>query len=422
MKAKKFFVCIALIFLLFNILVSNFSNVHAIDINSPYAIVVDTKTGKIIYEKNAYEKRYPASTTKVMTAILILENCNLNDKVICGYDAIVSVPVGYTTASLQVGEEVSVKDLLYMLLIISANDAANVLAEYAAGSIENFAKMMNDKATELGCQNTNFVNPSGIHDKNHYSTAYDLSLIARYAMKNEKFREIVKTTTFTVEPTNKYNARAYTTINELLIMNNAEKPDNYYYEYATGIKTGYTDVAKNCLIASAYKDNIELIIVILGALQTPEGVSQRYVDTKALFNYAFDAYTTKKIREKGSSYQKIVIPNASRSTRNLNLVLENDITVLVKKENANRTLLPEVSINQNLQAPIEAGTVVGTISYTAEDITYTTNLLAANDVKEETQLNIFLKLLLLIIVLLIFIKINGINKKKNRKRKRVRRR
>ena len=166
---------------------------------------MDQNSGKILYSKNANTKMYPASTTKIMTAILTLENCNLDDVATASHNAVYSIPYSYSVATIQEGEELTIEQLLNVLLIPSANDAAIVLAEHISGSVEEFAKLMNKKAEELGCKNTHFVNPNGIHNKNHTSTAYDLALMGQYAMKNETIRKIVSTKQFTLPTTNKYN-------------------------------------------------------------------------------------------------------------------------------------------------------------------------------------------------------------------------
>ena len=261
--------------------------------------MIEEDTGDILYDKKAFEKMYPASTTKIMTAILTIENCNLYDAATVSYNAIASVPSSYTRANLQVGEVLTIDDLLYTTLIPSANDAANVLAEHIGGSIESFATMMNTKASEIGCKNTNFTNPSGVHNENHYTTAYDLALIARYAMGLEKFREIVSTTTYSLPDTDWYNAdmSIYNGIRKFNNSNALIKPEfkNDYYEFATGIKTGYTNPAKDCVVASAKKDNVEFIIVVLGAGNLENGRRQKYVDCINLFNFAFDNYTSKYV-------------------------------------------------------------------------------------------------------------------------------
>ncbi len=179
---------------------------------------------------------------------------------------------------------------MYAMLLPSANDAANVLAEHVSGSISEFAVLMNEKAEEIGCTNSHFTNPSGVHDENLYSTAYDLSLIARYAMNFETFREIIATTTYTLPATEKH-PKADRTFG---ISNALVRPDssNYYYEYATGIKTGFTNPAKDCLVASAKKDDVEFIIVVLGSDQLENGLRKKFIDCKTLFEFAFDNYTS----------------------------------------------------------------------------------------------------------------------------------
>lgn len=160
-------------------------NESDLDITSEAALLIDNNTGKILYGKNENEKKYPASITKILTAILTIENCNLNDKVTVDYDSIAIVPSGYSVAALQVGEELTVEELLKVLLVHSANDAANVLAVHVGGSIDSFASMMNSKAQELGCKNSHFVNPSGKHEQDHYSTATDIATIMKYCMQTQ---------------------------------------------------------------------------------------------------------------------------------------------------------------------------------------------------------------------------------------------
>ena len=198
--------------------------------NSESVLLMDATTGNILYSKNIFEKKYPASTTKLMTAILTLENCELTDIVTVSHNAIFSIPVGYSHASLQEGEQLTVEELLNVLLIPSANDAAVALAEHIAGSVENFSTMMNDKAKELGCLDTHFVNPNGIHDNNHYSTAYDLALIGKYAMKFDDIMRIAKINQYTLPTSNKYDRkdRIFNATNGLITKN-----DEYYYPEAT---------------------------------------------------------------------------------------------------------------------------------------------------------------------------------------------
>ena len=275
-------------------------NPDNLETNSPSIILVDAKTGKILYSKDAFKRMYPASTTKLMTAILTLENCKLTDVATVSHNAIYSIPVGYTHASLREGEELTIEQLLNILLIPSANDSAIVLAEHIAGSVENFAKMMNEKAKEIGCLDTNFVNPNGIHDDNHYSTAYDLSLIGRYAMKFDDIMRIAKVSQYTLPKTNKYDKedRIFNATNALI-----DKNETYYYEYATGLKTGYTDKSGSCIVSTAEKNGVELLEVVLGS----ESITDRYKDCIKLFDYGFENYSYKNLVTSNSVIETVEV-------------------------------------------------------------------------------------------------------------------
>lgn len=420
---NNLFICLLLLLSL-SIIFSPFVNAEEEipDIASPSALLMDYSSGKILYEKNINEKRYPASLTKIMTAIIVLENCELSDIATVSYDAVMSLSSGYVTANLQIGEELTVEQLLYVLMVGSSNDAAIVLAEHVSGSVEKFADLMNEKAKELGCTSTNFVNPNGAHDENHYSTAYDLALMARYAMKNETFRTLVSTTSYTLPTTNKYDRedRIFRTTNSLLHLDTSDRADNYYYQYATGIKTGFTTPAGNCLIASANKNNLELITVVLGAGQTKDGLSQRYLDTLSLFDYGYNTYTLKQIINKGGIIQTLNIKNATRKTKKVEAVVANDVYALMKQVDKDSAVLPEINLNDNLKAPLKKGDVIGSVTYTVEGIQYTEDLLANNDVKKSRFL---LKLAILIIIVLIlwmYAKNKKIKSKKQRLKNKYR--
>ena len=174
---------------------------NSIELHSDYLLLMEKNSGDILYEKNGFAKMYPASTTKILTAILVLENCYLNEIVTVSQSSISAVPPTYSISGLQAGEKLRIEDLLYILLIPSSNDVANLLAEHTSGSIPAFADIMNKKAKEIGLKGSHFTNPSGVHDDELYTTAYDLALLARYAMNNEKFMEIVKTPSYTIPST-----------------------------------------------------------------------------------------------------------------------------------------------------------------------------------------------------------------------------
>lgn len=422
MKTKRIFIILILliIFILPFFSITSFAETSDITTYSPHCIVMEATTGKIIYEKDAFSPTFPASTTKIMTAILTLENCKLTDTATVSHDAIFTVPVGYTHANLVEGEVLTIDQLLHVLLIPSANDAANVLAEHIAGSISSFTTMMNTKAVEIGCQNTNFVNANGIHSENHYSTAYDLALIGRYAMQNDIFREIVSTTKYTLPATNKYPEanRFFNTTNELLKVDNRDRVDNYYYSYCNGIKTGYTNAAKNCIVASATKDGIEYIVVILGANRTENGLSARYLDCKNLFNYAFEHYTTYTMNEENAVLKQIKISNGTISTKNLDVIIQDNITLLLKKDTLVSSITPIVEINSDLTAPISKNSVIGTISYSVDGNEYTSNLLAGSDVTQSNAFTTFLTIASIILVLYLLNKLLHSNNKNNKRKKK----
>lgn len=370
-----------------------------LNIYAPSCILMESSTGKILYSKNANEKMYPASTTKVMTAILVLEKCKLTDVVTVSHNAIFSVPTGYSNANLQEGEELTVKDLLYVLLIPSANDAAFALAEHISGTVEEFSNLMNEKAIELGCKNTHFVNPNGIHDENHYSTAYDLALMGQYAMKNEVFRKIVSTTIYTLPKTNKYDKedRIFANTNDLI---KTSSPSTYY-QYATGAKTGYTDAAKNCIIATATKDNTDLIVVILHDEKTDDMLNTRAIDCKALFEYGFNNYSTQTISYSGTPEKNITISGATRDTQSLDLIVDKDIAAYLPNDFDMSTVEENVVLNDEIKAPITKGTVLGQITYKADGYSVTEDLIASHDVYQFDIVKIILKLLLIIVLLML---------------------
>ncbi len=267
-------------------------------IYSEAAILMEATTGKVLYEKNINERKYPASTTKILTAIIALEKCDLDELATASNYAVASVKSGYTKADIQVGEKFTIEELLNVMMVQSANEAATIIAEHISGSVSEFSKLMNEKAREIGCKNSNFVNANGVHEENHYSTAYDMALIARYCMKNEVFRKLAnmmecslpRTEYWQDEQVEEHGERIFKNTNKLLI-----EGDRYYYPYAIGIKTGFTTPAKNCLISASNKNGFETIAVVLHAEATEDGLSARYLDTINLFEYGYNNYKLEDI-------------------------------------------------------------------------------------------------------------------------------
>lgn len=389
------------------------------EISADAAILIDSSSEKVLYSKNENQKMYPASTTKILTAILTIENCNLNDVVTVPYEAISSITSGYSVAALQTGEQLTVEQLLQVMLVHSANDAANVLAFHVSGSIENFANLMNNKVSELGLTNTHFTNPSGMHDENHYTTAHDLAIIMKYCMKNDTFRSLSSLKYCTIPATNKYDVRVFNTTNELLIYDNRDVSSNYYYKYAIAGKTGYTTQAKNCLVSVAKKENLELICVVLSAGIYPNNVSAKFVDTKSIFDYGYNNYTIKKLREKDAIATQIEIGNGTKETRNLDLLISDDLSALVTQDEFDTEFEPQIELQDNLFAPIAQGQVVGKITYTIDGMQYSSNLIASHSVEQSGFITIVVQIILVVIILFLLYKLlfdSNSNKKSYRKK------
>ena len=391
---------------------NDISQDNKLDIYSDAAVLIDSKTGSVLYSKNSDEKKYPASTTKILTAIMALEKCNLDDIVTVSKSAISAIPSGYSSAYLSEGEQISVNDLITVFLVHSANDAGYVLAEHISGSIENFAELMNQKVKEIGCTNTHFTNPSGIHDENHYSTAYDLALIARYCMQNSTFKKIVSQKSCTINSTNKSDVRKYTNTNDLI-----NPSSKYYLEECVGIKTGYTKEAKNCLISACAKNNLGLICVVLGANQINGSESSRYIDSINLFKYGYSNFSLRTFAAKDDILSSIEIANGTKDTRNLDLVLEDSVSGILN--NSSDVPTPQITLKENVSAPIAKNAILGTVTYNIGSVSYTKNLLASHDVELDEHLMFIFGILLILILALILILIlfKNSKKKKNRKSK-----
>lgn len=306
--------------------IQNEQNSGEMVIYSESAILMESKTGKVLYEKNMNERKYPASTTKILTAIIALEKCELNETAVASANAVNEIKSGYTKANIQVGETFTIEQLLNVMMVQSANEAATIIAEHISGNVEEFSKLMNQKAQEIGCKNSNFVNANGVHSDNHYSTAYDLALIARYCMENDKFRSLAnmmecslpRTEFWQDEQVEENGERVFKNTNKLLLSDN-----KYYYPYAIGIKTGFTTPAKNCLISASNKDGFETIAIVLHAESTEEGESARYLDTINLFEYGYNNY---KLEDILKEYPNIAEENESKQS--VALTSENDNTTL----------------------------------------------------------------------------------------------
>ncbi len=252
------------------------------DVVSDYIVVMDADSGEVLFSRNPDERVYPASTTKLLTALLTVENCDLTDTVTFSEAAVGSIKAGYANASIAVGEELTVEQSLYCLILRSANEVAYGLAEHIAGSVSSFSILMNDKLAQLGAVNSHFTNASGLHDSTHYTTTYDMALIAQAVFNNKALMKIVGYSgIYTIPETNKRNfIRYYRHRYQML------EGGTYEYKYSCGGKTGYTEEAGNTLVSFAQKDDLRLICVVMKGDE-----EARYTDTAALFDYYFNNYT-----------------------------------------------------------------------------------------------------------------------------------
>ncbi len=356
---KRFIAIITVIIFIINASIISFADKP--EILSEAALVMDAETGEVLYEKNMDKTLYPASTTKILTAILAIENSSLNDKVVIDREATLGIDGSHI--ALEPDEVISMYDLLNALLIESANDAGKAIAIHISGSVEEFTKLMNEKAKELGAENSNFVNPHGLPDDEHVTTAYDLAVIAQYAMKNEVFKDIVINYLYTIDPTNKKSESRYLkSSNKLLYSSQEIYVNNEYvpmkYFGAIGVKTGYTMKAQNCLVSASTRNNQTLIAVVLKA-----NGRNVYVDTHNLFNYAFENYELKSLGHENEYIGNINVEEGDQPF--VAAVVENEIKKVLPKD-SQRNITKEINVPQNIQPPIKEGQVLGNIDYNFE--------------------------------------------------------
>ena len=337
-------------------------------------ILVDAESGVMLYGHNETKQVYPASTTKIMVALLALENLELDQTVTASASAVNLLPPGHTNIGILAGEQLTVRQLLYALMLPSAGDAANVLGENISGSVDEFVKLMNKRALELGMNNTNYMNTSGAHDDRHYTTAADMAILTRKAMENASFREIVATEVYIIPPTEKYEEeRRLTNTNKLI-----QKNTKYYYQYATGVKTGYTNPAKLCLVSTATKKNLSLVCVALGA-ESENGNDMRFVDSKNVFEYGFNNYKRDVVVEMGSIVEEAPIRSAKGARKAL-LEAETTLTHLMPIDGVMGEITREVEIQKNIKANVSKGQVLGTAEYFVDGVSVgKVNLVSAKD-------------------------------------------
>lgn len=382
------------VFFVFYFFVPCLANTNRPSIVSGSAVLIENSTSKVLFEKDMNNKMEPANITKIMTAILTIENCNLNDVVSVPYEAISNIPSGYSIVPLQTDEQITVDQLLRVLMVHSANDAANVLAYHLDGSISAFAERMNAKLSALGLKDSHFTNPSGQHDENHYSTAHDIALLLQYCMKNSTFKTYASLKSCHLSATNKSGERDFENTNPMLQPNSS-----YYYKPLVTTKTGFTSQAMFCLASFASYNDLNLICVVLHS----DTSDIRFNETKSLFEYGFKNFSFKNIANKGDVVTEISIPNATEDTKTLKLVLADSVSSLIDSSMSADDFSPQITLKDIPSAPIAQGKVLGTATYFVDDKSYVVNLVADNDVQLSTSRTYYLQICLLILVVVVLV-------------------
>lgn len=347
---KKWFttlLVLTFIFALFGIPVSAEEEDVKLAEHSKSAILMEKHSGEVIYQKNPHEKLPPASMTKIMTMLLVMEAL---EKGAIELDETVRISeyaasMGGSQIYLEAGEEMSVEDLLKAVAVASGNDAAVALAERVAGSEDAFVKMMNDRAKELGLENTRFQNSTGLPAKQHYSTAYDMAVMAKELLK---YDEITKYTSIYDDYLRKGTDDEFWLVNTNKLVK--------FYEGVDGLKTGYTDEAKYCLTATAHKDNMRVIAVVMGA-ETPK---QRTADITNMLDYVFQQYEAKPIYKKHETVDTIKLLKAKKE--NIDVVTRDDVSILLKKGEKMDNLKKSIEYKGDLTLPIKKGQPVGMLT------------------------------------------------------------
>ncbi len=328
----------------------------SIDVNAESAIIMELETGTILYSKNMDDVHYPASITKIMTALIVLENCDLDEIVTFSAEAVYGTELGSSSIARDVDEQMTVEQTLYGMMLESANECAYALGEHVAGDVSSFVDMMNAKAEELGCKNTHFNNTNGLPDEDHYTSAYDMALIARAAYKIPKFAEIVGTKNYTIPPTNKHSDP--TPLNNHHQMLHYYKTNQYLYEYCLGGKTGYTVVAGATLVTYAKKDGMTLICVVM-----KDTTSEQYNDTTNLFEYCFDNFTTYKVSDFASISEEDTNVTGILSENSELIKVDEDGIIVIPKT---ASVLDAVS-SVEPYTDSEDSSIIGRINYSYAD-------------------------------------------------------
>ena len=363
------------------------------DILAKAALLVDYDTGTVVYAKDEHKELYPASLTKIMTALLTLEaiqdgKLSMDQTLTATATALEGLSNDGSSAGIKVGETMSVRDLMYCMLVVSANEACDILAEGVAGSVSAFVDLMNARAKELGCENTHFANPNGLHDPQHYTSAWDIYLITRAAMEHPAFMTICDTPDVVIPATNLSEERHLYTTNHLL---SNWRVIGYRNKEAHGIKTGSTDAAGHCLVSSAVRGSLHFVSVILGADRVEEngvGNIRSFSETTRMFNYGFDNFSYKTVVDDTQVLDK-EIPVALSKVDHVTIRPAQEVEVLMPSGLSPKDLERTLVIQEPVEAPVKEGQKLGTMELSYQGRVYATvDLLAMHDV-EASKLLVF---------------------------------
>ncbi len=351
-------------------------NLTNVDLNARACILIEAESGDVIYAKNADMRMYPASTTKVLTLLLACKYADMDATTVVSPYALFRVGEGSSVLGIYNFEEINIKDLLYGTMLTSGNDGANVIAEAVTGDMDSFVDLMNRAAQAYGCTNTHFVNPSGYHDPEHYTTARDMATITRIAMQDPLFADIANCTKYTIPKTNMSSKRDLVLVNNWYRLYTEEHAD-CYYEYGSGIKTGHTSDAGYCYVGSAEKNGVKLISVVLGCTSR----ARSYTDTIKLMEYGFSQYVSTTV-EALYNQNPAVVEISGYATDDANVgklelklhrvSAEGDDTIVTSRANlqillSNLRSYTVTEYTRQFDAPINEGEVMGTLSYYAHE-------------------------------------------------------
>ncbi len=368
MKKNKILPLLISLCLLFSLFAPAASALDEPPLHSAKAVVLaDMDSGRLLYEMNKDEQRSPASLTKIMTVMLAVEalergEVSLDEMVTAQADCLAGLNTDSSTSGIQPGEIISYQDLLYCAMVHSANEACNILAHRVSGSVPAFVELMNRRAAELGCTSTHFSDPNGLSNENHYTTAYEMYLITREALEHPLFAEICNTRGYDMAATNLSQARSFANSNALITAD-SEYGSSYVYPAASGVKTGFTQLAGYCLVSTAEKDGVRLLAVVMGCdgwLNAGIDEYENFTDTIRLYNWAFSNFSYRQAVSSLSTVTRVEVENAVETDAYASLRPQNDVTLLLPKDlNLESVELSPTIYTEKLVAPIEAGTVLG---------------------------------------------------------------